>query len=65
MTKEEGAAMCCATAAISVQDTKRPTVVSERPGGANVTVLVFLTTGILVRLNRLQHTDYMIATQCD
>lgn len=63
MTKDEGAAVCCAAAAISVEDAQRPTVVSERPGKANLTVLVFHTTGILVRLNRLPCADYMIATR--
>lgn len=53
MTKEEGAAVCCATAAISVENAKRPRIVSERPGDANVTVLAFHTTGIPVRLKRL------------
>lgn len=63
MTTEEGAADYCATAAISMKDAKRPSVVSEKPGDASVTVLVFHITGILVRLNRLQCTDYMIGTQ--
>lgn len=63
MTKEEGAAVCCATAAVSVEDAKRPTVVSERPGDASVTVLASHTTGIPGRLNRLQCTDYVVVTQ--
>lgn len=61
MTKEEGAAVCCA--AMSVEDVKRHTVVSERPGDASVTVLMFHITDILVGLNRLQCTDYTIAAQ--
>lgn len=44
MTKEEGAVVRCATAAMSVEDAKRPTVVPERPGDGNVTLLVLHTT---------------------
>lgn len=47
---------CCATAAVSAEDTKSLTVVSQRPDDASLTVIVFHTIGVkpnLVRLNRL------------